>query len=297
MFKVFRAASGRITSFFALTVVVALLAAAPASAQSLNVLEVRLDTGVNQLVIRGGPFAAGLRVFTNQGEMVLTSITPGEARAANPALEQGSYLLIAYQPSTGQFTTFSFTIGAAGPAGPTGATGAAGAPGVPGTPGTPGAPGAAGATGPSGPAGPGATLMDVSVTSGAIDHVVVPLGPGVVILRFTCSGAEDQRLFTLASLSGSTAGAVQLTGIKSIDDVTMTPFSTGAGLSEGNFLALGLNNPNPNSTRNHFFRMGGTMVFHSALGITTVVYDMFLDDRGSVGICSFRGTAVRAGLS
>jgi hypothetical protein len=42
----------------------------------------------------------------------------------------------------------------------------------------------------------------------------------------------------------------------------------------------------------HFFRLGGTMVVHKDTAVTTVVFDLFLDDRGGAGICLFRGTAV-----
>jgi hypothetical protein len=47
-------------------------------------------------------------------------------------------------------------------------------------------------------------------------------------------------------------------------------------------------------TNGHFFRLGGTLVLHNASVVTTVVFDMFLDDRNNTGLCFFRGTAVPA---
>ena len=42
--------------------------------------------------------------------------------------------------------------------------------------------------------------------------------------------------------------------------------------------------------------MGGTLVLHNGLTVTTVVLDMFLENRSNQGTCLFRGTAVQSGL-
>ena len=59
----------RIAPSVVLTFVVTLLAAAPARAQNLAVYEVRQEAGTGELLIRAGPFATGLRVFTLMGEL------------------------------------------------------------------------------------------------------------------------------------------------------------------------------------------------------------------------------------
>ena len=42
--------------------------------------------------------------------------------------------------------------------------------------------------------------------------------------------------------------------------------------------------------------MNGSFVLHNGLTITSVVYDMFLENRSNQGQCLFRGTAVQSGL-
>ena len=76
----------------------------------------------------------------------------------------------------------------------------------------------------------------------------------------------------------------------------MTPITTGSSLPAGAFVAIGFNNPSPNNTSGLFYRMGGTMVLHNGLNVTTVVYDMFLENRNNDGTCFFRGTGVGSGL-
>ena len=39
------------------------------------------------------------------------------------------------------------------------------------------------------------------------------------------------------------------------------------------------------------------MVLHDGLGAVTVVFDMFLENRGNAGTCHFRGTAVQSGIA
>src|SRR5206468_711578 len=57
-------------------------------------------------------------------ELPVVSVTASEAVATLPAaIAPGTYLLIAYQPTTAKFATFEVTIGAVGPEGPTGQAG------------------------------------------------------------------------------------------------------------------------------------------------------------------------------
>ena len=60
--------------------------------------------------------------------------------------------------------------------------------------------------------------------------------------------------------------------------------------------AIGVGQPNPNNTSGFFHRMGGTLVLHNGLTVTTVVFDMFLENRSNQGTCLFRGSAVQSGL-
>jgi hypothetical protein len=87
----------RIAPSVVLTFTVTLLAAAPAWAQNLFVYEVRQEAGTGELLVRGGPFATGLRVFTLKGELNVKTITASEVRLSPPALDPGTYLLLAYQ--------------------------------------------------------------------------------------------------------------------------------------------------------------------------------------------------------
>ena len=175
----------------------------------------------------------------------------------------------------------------AGQPGPQGDPGAKGEQGVKGDKGDPGDPGQDGAPGPA------AGRIDVSVANGATQDVAVP---GNFTLRFACSGDAAHRLFTLGVPVGS--GGAQLSGIKSISDTagSTIPFTAGAGLPAGQFVGIGVGQPNPNNTSGFFYRMGGTLVLHNGLTVTTVVFDMFLENRSNQGTCLFRGTAVQSGL-
>jgi len=101
---------------------------------------------------------------------------------------------------------------------------------------------------------------------------------------------------TLAVPVGS--GGVQLSADKSISDTpgSTIPYTTGAALPTGPFFAIGVDNPNPNNTSGFYYRANGSFVLHDGLGATTVVYDMFLENRSNQGTCALRGTAVYAGL-
>ena len=81
----------RIASIVIFTFTLILAAAAPARAQTMNILGVRLDTANGDLMIGGGPFAAGLRLFTGLGELNVKEITPSQVRVSAPGLEPGSY--------------------------------------------------------------------------------------------------------------------------------------------------------------------------------------------------------------
>src|SRR3954447_12303982 len=113
----------RIAPSVVLTFMMTLLAVAPTWAQNLVVHEVRQEAGTGELLMGGGPFAAGLRVFTLKGELNVKTITASEGRLSPPGLDPGTSLLIAYQPTSQQFAPFWFTIGAVGPAGAPGEKG------------------------------------------------------------------------------------------------------------------------------------------------------------------------------
>ena len=104
------------------------------------------------------------------------------------------------------------------------------------------------------------------------------------------------RLFTLGVPAGS--GGIQLSGIKTISDSSGStiPFAAGAGIPSGQFVGIGVGQPDPGNTSGFFYRMNGSFVLHDGLGATTVTYDMFLENRSNQGTCLFRGTAVYAGL-
>jgi Collagen triple helix repeat (20 copies) len=193
--------------------------------------------------------------------------------------------------------------GAKGDTGDPGAKGDTGDPGGPGPKGDPGDPGAKGDKGDQGDPGnngqdgqpgqpgPSADRIDVSLANGTTQNAAV----GPFTLNFSCSGDAAHRLFTMG-VSGS--GAAEITGVRSISDnsSTFTMFTAGAAMPTGAFAAVGVNNPNPNNTSGFFYRMGGTMVLHNGLTVTTVVYDMFLENRDNAGTCLFRGTGVQSGL-
>ena len=157
--------------------------------------------------------------------------------------------------------------------------------GIPGTNGTNGAPGEP---------GPSAQYLNVNLANSSSQDVTV----GTFALRFTCSGAANNRLFNVA-VTGS--GGAQLAGVKGIDDhpSNALPFTAGVALPPSGFASLvsiGVNSPNAGATFPHYYRLGGTLVLHNGLRSVTVVYDMFLDDRVNTGACAFRGSAVFSGL-
>src|SRR3954465_10508363 len=204
--------------------------------------------------------------------------------------------------------------GPPGPPGPKGDPGEKGNQGDQGIQGDPGSPGAKGDKGDKGDAclssdpachgpkgdpgqdgqpGPSAQRLDVSVNNGAASNVAVV---GNFTLRFECSGDAAHRLFTLGVPGGSGGG--QLSGIKTISDPagSTVPFAAGTGIPGGQFVGIGVGQPNPGNTSGFFYRMNGTFVLHNGLTVTTVVYDMFLENRSNQGACLFRGTAVQSGL-
>ena len=206
------------------------------------------------------------------------------------------------------------TAASKGDPGPPGPKGDQGDPGTPGSPGTPGQkgdkgdaclssdpacrgpkgdPGQDGAPGQDGQPGPSAQRLDVSVSNGSQSDLPVV---GNFTLRFVCSGDAAHRLFTLGVISGS--GGVQLSGIKTVSDQSNQtfPFAAGAGIPSGQFVGIGVGQPNPNNTSGFFYRMNGSFVLHNGLTVTTVTYDMFLENRSNQGTCQFRGTAVQSGL-
>jgi hypothetical protein len=113
-----------------------LLAPSTAVAQ-ITMLSAQPDATANVLTVNGSPFAPGLRILLfidTFVELPVLTVSATQATATLPSpIVPGTYLLFAYQPSTGKYGTFNVTIGAVGPPGPAGAAGAAGPPGPPGT--------------------------------------------------------------------------------------------------------------------------------------------------------------------
>ena len=95
---------------------VSLAVAAPARAQSLFVTSTQEDTSTNQLIIQGGPFASGARVFLALVELPVVSISPAEIVASLGSSPAGSHWLIVFQPASSQIAQFWATIGFAPPA-------------------------------------------------------------------------------------------------------------------------------------------------------------------------------------
>lgn len=298
-------AAGRIASIVLLTFTVILVAPAAARAQAMNILGVLPDAANGELVIAGGPFATGLRLFTGKGELNVKEIASSSVRVSPPGLEPGSYLLIAYQPSTGQFATFSFTLGAVGPAGEPGKPGEKGEPGVPGiqgiqgNQGNPGIQGIQGIPGTQGPPGPAAAAISVDLANQTSQDLIVPMGFGTATLRFTCTGGPGVREFWVG-VPAAPSGDLHVFGIRYMNDGPVEEgspaYSRGGFLPSGNrFAGIGYSWPNFSPTAGRYYRMGGTMVLHNAtLGVTTITFDMFLDDLSNLGRCQFRGSVVSA---
>lgn len=83
--------------------------ARPAAAQ-LFVSQAHHDPGTRQLVVRGGTYSAGVRVFLGLTELPVASVTAGEIKATLASPEPGSHLLIVFQPPSA-FTTFIVATG------------------------------------------------------------------------------------------------------------------------------------------------------------------------------------------
>jgi hypothetical protein len=93
----------------ALGVLFALGLSRPAAAQ-MFVLNAHHDPGASQLVIRGGTFSAGVRVFFGLTELPVTSVGASEIRASLTSPEPGSHLLIVFQPPSA-VATFVVSVG------------------------------------------------------------------------------------------------------------------------------------------------------------------------------------------
>jgi hypothetical protein len=133
-------------------------------------------------------------------------------------------------------------------------------------------------------------MLNATVVNGATQD----LSAAGFTLKLNCTGAAGFRQFLLGAAGN---GGVQLAGVKSIQDASANtiPYVAGTVLSPAgsSLAAVGYANPNTGNTIGFYYRLGGTIVLHNASAVTTVVFDMFLDDRGSNnGLCSFRGTAV-----
>jgi len=251
------------------------------------------------MVLGGSAYAAATLPRNSVGSTQLKSNAVTSSKVKNGSLQSADF-------GPGQMPTGA--TGATGAQGPSGPAGPAGSPGAKGDTGAKGdkgdaclssdpacrgPKGDAGQNGQDGAPGPSAQRLDVSVDNGSSSDVAVV---GNFTLRFVCSGDAAHRLFTLGVPGGS--GGIQLSGIKTISDTSgsTVPFAAGAGIPAGQFVGIGVGQPNPNNTSGFFYRMNGTFVLHNGLTVTTVVYDMFLENRSNQGTCLFRGTAVPSGL-
>jgi len=181
-----------------------------------------------------------------------------------------------------------------GSSGPSGAAGPTGSPGSPGPTGPTGEPGPTGSTGPTGAAGPGATRIDMTLVHG--DAQLVPI-PGPVQLVLDCPGGTGNRLVALA---GQGTGASAEYGVlKTMDDApgTTVPEGRGVGLDFPEIgllpiVAVGRTAPFAGTpTTGHFYRVNGSMVLRTPTTVTTLAFDMLLDDRDGAGSCRIFGTA------
>lgn len=165
----------RLTAFGILTAGLLVVTPTVTRAQ-ISITSAHIDQSLNQLVIKGGAFSPGMRVFLFSGpvELPVLSLAPGEIRTVPPHVSTppGLYLLLVYQPANSQFAAVHYTVGAIGPPGPRGDPGAPGPkgdagpmgmqgppgpqgpPGLQGPAGLPGPPGPQGSAGPTGPQGP-----------------------------------------------------------------------------------------------------------------------------------------------
>ena len=298
-------ASGRIASIALLTFTVILFAPAPARAQNVTIVGVTTEAVTGELLISGGPFATGFRAFTGKGELNVKEITASQVRVSPPGLNPGTYLMVAYQPGSTQVAPFWFTIGAVGPAGEPGKPGEKGEPGAPGSQGiqgnqgNPGIQGIQGTPGTQGPPGPAAAAISIDIANQTSQDLIVPMGFGSATLRFTCTGGPGAREFWVGVPAAPT-GDLHVFGIRYMNDGPVgegsPAFSRGGFLPSGDrFAGIGYSWPNFGPTAGRFYRMGGSMVLHNlTLGVTTITFDMFLDDLSNLGRCQVRGTAVSA---
>jgi hypothetical protein len=241
------------------------------------------------IVLGGSAYAATQITGRNVKNSSLTGKDVRNSSLTGVDVKDGSLL-------SADFGAGQLPAGSPGPKGDTGAPGAKGEPGDKGDKGDPclaSDPACQGPQGDPGEPGPSAQRIAVSVNNGSQTDVPVV---GNFTLRFACSGDTAHRLFTMGVPQGS--GGIQLSGVKTISDTSAStiPFATGAALPAGQFVGIGVNQPNPGNTSGFFYRMNGSFVLHNGLTVTTVVYDMFLENRGNEGTCLFRGTAVQSGL-
>ena len=88
MRQVFCNTSGRIAPIVLFTLSMTLLAAPPARAQNMTILGVTTEPVTGELLISGGPFAAGFRLFTGKGELNVKEVTPAQVRVSPPGLNR-----------------------------------------------------------------------------------------------------------------------------------------------------------------------------------------------------------------
>lgn len=171
--------------------------------------------------------------------------------------------------------------GPTGPAGPTGAPGPSGPPGPSGSAGPSGAPGSPGSP------GPGAAKLNLVVTNGEAGQVTA----GSVTFTLTCSGQVSQRA---AALSVTGTGTVSLAGVRSDNEASAQALTAGvtAGAVDAPLTGIGTGFNATTNTNGRTYRLGGTMVLQDGNAVTTLVFDLFLDNSDGSGLCRLRGSAV-----
>ena len=132
----------------------------------------------------------------------------------------------------------------------------------------------------------------------------VPVGPNTVTVVFSCYSLTGGVAMQLSAWTPAAEVGAEISGVKSMDDATFAPFTSGRVLRafSETLATVGAGHPFAGSTDGHFYRMGGTLVLHHLntgvfpfrAEVTTVTFDMLQDYRTANPTCQFRGNAVPA---
>jgi hypothetical protein len=159
------------------------------------------------------------------------------------------------------------------------------------TPGPKGDKGETGERGPQGTAGPGAVKLVLdrpAIDSGSFASETFALvGPWDFASRCGLIGGDVE--FRL-EVRGGVGGEYQLAGLKSDDDVTITPRATGGAVLPASYTQIGSAAPGPG----HFTRLADTIQLKSGAEVWTVTLNVLADNRGPSPRCFGYGTAVPA---